>query len=89
MLNQRQTITLTSNMVQNPNNDGYCLSITTRSSLSTMDPLLPTVEMPKNQSVMVDETTIVEANRVIGDDPNIGKGTGKEKVDEPKVRQIS
>lgn len=87
MLNQRQSDTLHSNTVQNLKNNGNYFDITTQSGLSTMYHPLHT-EMPKNDKTMVNETPIMDSNKETGVNANVGKDTGKGKVDEPTVRQI-
>ena len=37
-VNTRQPVTLPSNSVQNPKNDGHCMAITTRGGKQTIDP---------------------------------------------------
>lgn len=88
ILNLNQQGILLSNTVQNPKNDVLCLALTTQSVKSTVDPPLPIVDVPKNDSIMVDETPTVESDKVIGVDISIGEDTCKGKVYEPKVKKI-
>ncbi|KAK4713604.1 hypothetical protein R3W88_019511 [Solanum pinnatisectum] len=41
IVNPRQPGTLPSNTIQNPNNDGHCMAITTRGGKQTIDPPMP------------------------------------------------
>ena len=43
-VNTRQPVTLPSNTVQNPKNDGHCMAITTRRVKQTIDPLMSSNE---------------------------------------------
>lgn len=86
-LNQRKPGTLLSNMIKNLQKDSHCLNITTQSCLSIVDPPFSTVEVPKNDNLVVDKTPTMEVEKVKGLDASIGEDTCNGKVDEPTSRQ--
>ena len=58
-VNTRQPGTLPSNTVQNPKNDGHCMTITTRGGKQTIDPPMPSNE--KNVKKDTDQVVDVDA----------------------------
>lgn len=70
-LNLRYLGTLPSNTVQNLKNDVHLLSISTRSAITTMDPLMPTTE------VVDYETPAIESDKVTGVIGIVAKDKGK------------
>lgn len=85
-MNQRQLVTLSSNIVQNPMNNGLYISINTQSGKSTIDPSLTIVDVPKNNCTVVDETPAVESDKVTGVDTSVGEDIGKRKVNDPVIK---
>ena len=62
-MNTRQPGTLPSNIVQNPKNDGHCMSITTRGVKQTIDPPMPFGV----EKVIRDDDTVVEVSGELED----------------------
>ena len=62
-VNTRQPGTLPSNTVQNPENDGHCMAITTRGVKQTIDPPMPANE----EKVIKDNDKVVEVSSDIKD----------------------
>lgn len=54
MLNQRQSGILSSNTVQNPENDSHCYVNTTQSHRTIMDPCMPVTEETQNDGDDID-----------------------------------
>lgn len=79
-LKLRKSSTLSRNTIQNINNDGQCLIITTRSCKSTIDTMFPTMEELKNDSTVVDKTSVVESRKVTCANVISGEDNGKGKV---------
>ena len=61
-VNTRQPGTIPSNTVQNPKNDGHCITITTRGGNQTIDP-----PMPSNEEKVTKDTEVVEVNGEVED----------------------
>ena len=62
-MNTRQPGTLLSNTVQNPKNDGHCMTITTRGGKQTIDTLMPFGV----EKVIRDDDTMVEVSGELED----------------------
>lgn len=75
--------------MQDPKNDNYCLDITTQSIKATIDPLIPMIDGPRNDSVEVGETPKEELENLIVIDHSVEKNKGKGKAYEPVVQIIS
>lgn len=88
ILNQRQLGTLLSNTIQNLKNNGHCLAITIQSYLSTIDPPIPTDEVPKTDGPMVDKTSIIKTDKTTGVNAGTKEDKDKGKVTELKIREI-
>lgn len=80
ILNQRQPGTLPKNTVENLKNDGQVFAITTRNVMSTLDPPLPAVEVPRHDEAVVDKTPIMESEKAIGGDDTVVNKRGKRTV---------
>lgn len=81
--------TLPINIVQNPKNDDHCLSITTWSGKSTIDPSFLVVDESMNDSIVVVETPDMESEKATGVDDNIEKDKGNGKIHELIVKYIT
>ena len=66
-VNTRQPGNLPSSTIQNPKNDGHCMTITTRGGKQTIDPPMPSNE----EKVRKDNDKVVEGSGEVED--NTGK----------------
>lgn len=62
--------------MQNPKNNGYCLAITTQCGKEIVDPPMPIIDEPNNDSVGVNETLEAYLEKAIGVDDNVKKDKG-------------
>lgn len=76
------------NIIWNSKNDGYCLSITTQSGKSFIDPLFSTINVPRDDISMVIETPRVQSEKATSVDHGVMKDKGKGKVDVPVLKTI-
>lgn len=87
-LNQRQSGTLSSNIVQNPKNDGHRLFITNQNGNASIDPPMPMVDEARNDSVELNEIPDSELEKSKGVDNDVEKDNGKGNIDKLVVQTI-
>lgn len=87
-LNQRKLRTLLSNTIQNPKNHSLVLAITTGSGITTIDPLLPILEVPMNDGADIDKISVIESEKVAAGEGKANKDKGTGEVHEPAIKLI-
>lgn len=84
-LNQHQQGTFPRKNIQNPKNNGHCLSITTRSGKMTIDPPKTMIVDDAIEPVIVDDEKVANSKEIVANEPR----SNKPQVDdhEAKVRK--